>query len=125
MERILNIIQSKDFNFSLTNLLIDIYSNDYKKYFEELWFDEEKIEELSNDELNKLIKLSAIIEYVGNRKSDAKLYNWIYSNKLKLDYPYTPGVEEESAARVKRILFAPKEFSTRNVFYDHNILKPV
>jgi len=123
--RVLDIIKSNDFNFSLINLLIDLYSMDYKRYFEELWFDEENIRHLNEDEKGKLTKLAAVIEYVGNRKTDIKLYNWIYSNELKLDYPYTPGVEEESVTRVKRILTAPKEFSLRNVFYDYTTIKPI
>lgn len=125
MERILNIIKSDNFNFELTNLLIDLYSKDYKKYFDELKFDEDEIDELSNTEKENLTKLAAVIEYIGNRKADINLCDWVYSNKLKLDYPYTPGVEEESVSRVKRILMAPKEFSLRNVFYDYKTIKPI
>lgn len=125
MGRIYNIIKSDDFNFSLTNLLIDLYSEDSDKYFEELWFDEDNIQHLNKDEKDKLTKLAAVIEFVGNRKTEVKLYDWIYSNVLRLDFPYTPGVEEESFARIKRIITAPKEFSLRNVFYDYMIIKPI
>ncbi len=125
MERIQNIINSSDFNYSLVNLLIDLYSNDYKKYFNELYFDEENIKLLSKTEKEKLTKLAAVIEYVGNRREDAKLYNWIYSKELILENPYTPGVPEESFARIKRIFSAPREFSLRNVFYDQNTIRPV
>ncbi|WP_211202357.1 hypothetical protein [Salicibibacter cibarius] len=58
-------------------------------------------------------------------RENAILYNWIYSSKLQLDNPYTPGVENASIARVKRIMTAPKEFASRNVFYDEDTLKPV
>ncbi|MDD2498673.1 MAG: hypothetical protein PHY90_11180 [Desulfitobacteriaceae bacterium] len=125
MGRIFNIIKSEDFNLSLTNLLIDLYSQDYNKYFEELSFDEKSIDRLSREELDKLTKVAAVIEYVGNRQPNAKLYDWIYSNKLKLEYPYTPGVEKESIARIKRIISAPREFSLRNVFFDEETLKPI
>lgn len=125
MERVLNIIKSDDFNFSLTNLLIDLYSMDCNKYFEELLFDEEEIRYLNDEEKDKLTKLAAVIEYVGNRQTDVKLYDWIYSNDLKLKFPYTPGVEEESFARIKRIITAPKEFSLRNVFFDYMTIKPI
>jgi len=125
MERILNIIKSEDFNLALTNLLIDIYSINYQKYFKELWFDEKLIDNLSREELDRLTKIAAVIEYVGNRQPKAKLYDWIYSNKLKLEYPYTPGVENESLPRIKRIISAPREFSIRNVFFDEKTLKPV
>lgn len=125
MERILNIIKAEDFNLALTNLLIDINSKDYRKYFEELWFDEKLIDNLSSEELDKLTKVAAVIEYFGNRQPKAKLYDWIYSKKLKLEYPYTPGVEEEGIARIRRIISAPREFSLRNVFFDENTLKPI
>lgn len=90
MERIRNIINSADFNYSLVNLLIDLYSSDYKRYFNELYFDEEKIKSLNEKEKERLTKLAAIIEYIGNRKEDARLYNWIYSKDLVLEDPYTP-----------------------------------
>lgn len=125
MERILNIIKSEDFNLALTNLLIDIYSTNYNKYFEELWFDEELIDNLNRGELDKLTKIAAVIEYVGNRQPKAKLYDWIYSNKLKLEDPYTPGVENESLPRIKRIISAPREFSIRNVFFEEKTLRPI
>lgn len=125
MEVIFSIINSEDFNLSLRNLLIDLYSCAYKKYFEELWFDEAEIDELNKEQLDRLTKLAAIIHYVGNRQEEAKLYSWIYSKKLRLDYPYTPGVEEGSIARIKRIFFAPKEFSDRNVFFDEDTIKPI
>jgi hypothetical protein len=123
--RVLNIIKSDDFNFSLTSLLIDLYSVDSNKYFEELCFDEESIRYLNEEERVKLTKLAAVIEYIGNRTSGAKLYDWIYSTYLKLEYPYTPGVDEGSFARIKRILTAPKEFSLRNVFYDSTTIRPI
>jgi hypothetical protein len=44
---------------------------------------------------------------------------------LILENPYTPGVPEESLARIKRIFTAPREFSLRNVFYDQNTIRPV
>lgn len=116
---------AEDFNIALTNLLIDLYSLDYEKYFEELWFDPARIDYLTQEELDKLTKLAAIIEYVGNRQPKAKLYEWITSNKLKLRDPYTPGVEKESLQRIIRIISAPREFSLRNVFFDEKTLKPV
>ncbi|WP_279146037.1 MULTISPECIES: hypothetical protein [Clostridium] len=125
MEAVYNIITSENFNIALTNLLIDLYSPNYKKYFKELTFSEKEINQLDNDSLEKLTKAATIIEYVGNRQPDAILYDWIYSKKLKLKYPYTPGVEENSIERLKRILFAPKEFSSRNVFYDEGTIKPI
>ncbi len=125
MERIRDIISSKDFNYQLVNLLIDLYSNDYERFFNELDFDEERIKELNETEKDKLTKLAAIIEYVGNRRENAKLYDWIFSNDLKLENPYTPGVEAGSSARIKRIFTAPREFSLRNVFYDHSTIKPI
>lgn len=125
MERIQNIINSQDFNYSLVNLLIDLYSNDYERYFKDLNFNEENIKELNETEKDKLTKLAAIIEYVGNRRENAKLYNWIFSKELKLKTPYTPGVEKESFARIHRIFTAPREFSLRNVFYDYKTIKPV
>lgn len=48
---------------------------------------------------------------------NAKLYDWIYSNELKLKYSYTPGVEEGSFARIKRIFTAPREFSLKNYLH--------
>ena len=125
MERIFNIIKAEDFNLALTNLLIDLYSQDYERYFEELNFDERELEYLNKNELENLTKIATVIEYVGNRQSNAKLYSWIFSNKLKLDDPYTPGVEKETLGRVKRIISAPKEFSLRNVFFEENTLKPL
>ncbi len=125
MERIRDIISSKDFNYQLVNLLIDLYSNDYERFFNELDFDEERIKELNETEKDKLTKLAAIIEYVGNRRENAKLYDWIFSSDLKLENPYTPGVEAGSSARIKRIFTAPREFSLRNVFYDHSTIKPI
>ncbi|MDC3413528.1 hypothetical protein NC797_16945 [Aquibacillus sp. 3ASR75-11] len=125
MEKVLNIIKAEDFNFTLTNLLIDLYSVDYESYFEELHFDESEIENLTKVELDRLTKVATVIEYVGNRQPKAKLYKWIYSEKLRLDDPYTPGVEDESIARIKRIFSAPKEFSLRNVFFDEETLKPI
>lgn len=125
MERIQNIINSADFNYSLVNLIIDLYSSEYARYFNELYFDEEKITELNITEKEKLVKLAAIIEYVGNRRENAKLYNWIYSEELVLENPYTPGVDEDSFARIIRIFTAPREFSLRNVFYDYRTIKPV
>ena len=92
MERIQSIINSADFNYTLVNFLIDLYSNDYERHFNELYFDEEKIKELDKTAKEKLTKLAAVIEYVGNRKENAKLYNWIYSKELILENPYTPGV---------------------------------
>lgn len=125
MERIFNIIKSDDFNLALTNLLIDLYSSDYEKYFEELWIDDKIIDNFSREELDKLTKLAAVIEYVGNRQPKAKLYTWIYNDKLKLENPYTPGVADGSLARIKRIIFAPKEFSVRNVFFEEKTIKPI
>ncbi len=125
MERILAITKEEDFNLALTNLLIDLYSSDYEKYFEELWFDPIQINHLTQEELDKLTKLAAIIEYVGNRQSKAKLYEWISLNQLKLQDPYTPGVENESFQRIRRIISAPREFSIRNVFFDEKTLRPV
>jgi len=125
VERIQNIINSTDFNYSIVNLLIDLYSNDYERQFNELYFNEEKIKELDESEKDKLTKLAAIIEYVGNRRENAKLYDWIYSDELKLKTPYTPGVNEGSFARITRIFTAPREFSLRNVFYDYKTIKPV
>jgi SET domain-containing protein len=124
LERIFNIIHAEDFNLALTNLLIDLYSSNYEKYFEELIFNEEEIEKLNKEELEKLTKVAAIIEYIGNRQPKAKLYDWIYSDKLKLEEPYTPGLEKETFERVRRIISAPKEFASRNVFYDEKTLKP-
>lgn len=83
------------------------------------------IDNLDSEELDKLTKLAAIIDYIGNRKPKAKLYNWIYSDKLKLDNPYTPGLESESFARIKRIISAHREFSLRNVFFDEKTIKPI
>jgi hypothetical protein len=125
MERILSIIKAEDFNLALTNLLIDLYSHDYEQYFEELWFDPERINYLKKEELDKLTKTAAIIEYVGNRQPKAKLYDWIYSDKLKLEEPYTPGVENESFQRIRRIISAPKEFAIRNAFFDERTLRPI
>ncbi|GGJ93655.1 hypothetical protein GCM10007063_15260 [Lentibacillus kapialis] len=125
MERVHGIIQAADFNFALTNLLIDLYSTDYVKYFDELNFEEQKIDNLSESDRDKLTKVAAVIEYVGNRQKHATLPNWIYSAKLKLDTPYTPGVESASIARIKRIITAPKEFASRNVFYNEDTLEPV
>lgn len=62
---------------------------------------------------------------MGNRRENAKHYDWIYSSDLKLENPYTPGVKEESFARLKRIITAPREFSSRKVFYDYKTIKPV
>ncbi len=45
--------------------------------------------------------------------------------QLKLEEPYTPGVEKESFARIRRIISAPKEFALRNVFYDEKTLRPI
>lgn len=125
MERVLNIMKADDFNLALTNLLIDLYSPDYERYFEKLSFEKNKIAQLNDDELEKLTKIAAIIEYVGNRQPKAKLYDWIYMEQLKLEEPYTPGVEKESFARIRRIISAPKEFALRNVFYDEKTLKPL
>lgn len=75
---------------------IDFYSSNYEKYFEELIFTEEEIEKLNKEELEKLTKVAAIIEYIGNRQPKAKLYDWIYSDKLKLEEPYTPGLEKRN-----------------------------
>ncbi|WP_206812742.1 hypothetical protein [Paradesulfitobacterium ferrireducens] len=125
MERILGIIKAEDFNLAVTNLLIDLYSPDYEKYFEMLWFDPAQIGQLTLEEVDKLTKLAAIIEYVGNRQPKAKLYEWIYSDQLKLQDPYTPGVENESLQRIRRIFSAPREFCLRNVFYDEKTLRPV
>ncbi|QQK79232.1 hypothetical protein HUG20_04570 [Salicibibacter cibi] len=125
MEKVYSIIHAADFNLALTNLLIDLYSTNYEKYFDELIFDEHRVDNLSEPEREKLTKVAAVIEYVGNRQRNAILYNWIYSSKLQLDNPYTPGVENASIARIKRIMTAPKEFASRNVFYDEDTLKPV
>lgn len=125
MERIFSIIKAEDFNFALTNLLIDLYSLEYEKHFEELCIEDKVIDNLESEELDKLIKLAAIIEYIGNRQPKAKLYGWIYSDKLKLDNPYTPGLESDSFARIKRIISSPREFSLRNVFFDEKTLKPI
>lgn len=125
MERIFDIVKAEDFNLALTNLLIDLYSSDYEKYFQELWLDLERIDSLPQEELDKLTKIAAIIEYVGNRQPKAKLYEWIYSERLKLQKPYTPGVEEGSFQRIRRIISAPKEFALRNVFYDEKTLRPI
>lgn len=125
MERILDIIKAEDFNLALTNLLIDLYSPDNVKYFEELWFDKARIDHLNQEELDKLTKIATIIEYVGNRQPKIKLYDWIISNKLKLNDPYTPGVEKESLQRIRRIISAPREFSQRNVFFDEKTLRPI
>lgn len=125
MERIFNIIKAEDFNLALTNLLIDLYSSDYEKYFEKLYFDEQQIDDLTKVEIEKLTKIAAVIEYVGNRQPNAKLFDWIYSNHLKLEDPYTPGVEKETFARVRRIISAPKEFALRNVFFEEKTLKPI
>ncbi|WP_246202582.1 hypothetical protein [Virgibacillus doumboii] len=118
-------IQATDFNFALTNLLIDLYSSDYQKHFEGLDFDEREIDALSLEDREKLTIVAAVAEYVSNRKQGATLYNWVFSAKLKLDKPYTPGVENGSIARVKRIISAPREFACRNVFFDEETLKPV
>ncbi|SHH43718.1 hypothetical protein [Clostridium grantii] len=125
MERIFDIINSSDFNIELTNLLIDLYSSDNKKYFKDLFFDENEINNLSQKQIDKLTKIAAVIEYIGNRNADVQLYNWIYSKRLKLEQPYTPGVEYESISRLKRIFSAPKEFSIRNVFFEEKTLKPM
>lgn len=125
MERIFNIIRAEDFNFALTNLLIDLYSKNNKMHFEELYFDAEAIDHLNKEELDKLTKIATVVEYVGNRQPDARLYDWIYDEKLKLETPYTPGVEYTDIGRVKRIISAPKEFSIRNVFYEEETLKPL
>ncbi|MEN1969613.1 hypothetical protein WMZ97_16235 [Lentibacillus sp. N15] len=125
MVRILDIIHADDFNVALINLLIDLYSSNYETYFEALDFDEKEINHLSDVELDRLTKVAAVIKYIGNRQPSATLFDWIYSDKLKLDYPYTPGVPKDSIARVKRIFSAPKEFASRNVFYDEQTLKPV
>lgn len=125
MERIFNIIRAEDFNLALTNLLIDLYSCEYKKYFEELYFDEKQIDSLNKEEIEKLTKIAAVIEYVGNRQPDAKLYDWIYSSQLKLEEPYTPGVGKETFERVRRIISAPKEFALRNVFFEESTIKPL
>ncbi|MDL0421011.1 hypothetical protein QPM05_12955 [Caldibacillus thermoamylovorans] len=61
-------------------------------------------EKLNKEELEKLTKVAAIIEYIGNRQPKAKLYDWIYSDKLKLEEPYTPGLEKETFERVRRII---------------------
>ncbi|KLU62416.1 hypothetical protein CEB3_c12770 [Peptococcaceae bacterium CEB3] len=125
MGRILDIIMAEDFNLALTNLLIDLYCPDYEKYFEELRFNPAQTDSLTPEELDKLTKLAAVIEYVGDRRPKAKLYEWITSDKLKLQEPYTPGVEKESLQRIKRIISAPREFSMRNVFFDEETLRPV
>lgn len=125
MERVYSLIHAADFNFALTNLLIDLYSSGYQKHFASLDFDEQNIDSISREEQEKLTKVAAVVEYIGNRKPDAVLYNWVYSARLKLDVAYTPGVEPESSARVKRIITAPKEFACRNVFYNEETLKPV
>lgn len=125
MEKVSSVIKADDFNIALTNLLIDLYSSNYEKYFAALDFDEKEIDNLDEEQLKRLIKLAAVIEYVGNRQPNATLFNWIYSDKLKLEYPYTPGVPKESIARLRRIFSAPKEFASRNVFYDEDTLKPV
>lgn len=125
MGRIFDIVKAEDFNFALTNLLVDLYSSDYERYFQELWFDLERIDSMPQEELVKLTKIAAIIEYVGNRQHKAKLYDWIYSERLKLQKPYTPGVEDGSFQRIKRIFSAPKEFALRNVFFDEKTLKPI
>ena len=67
MERIWNIINSDDFNFDLTNLLIDLYSKESLKYFKQLYFDEEFIDSLNHKQKNNLTKLAAVIEYIGNK----------------------------------------------------------
>lgn len=72
MERIFNIIHAEDFNLALTNLLIDLYSSNYEKYFEKLIFTEEEIEKLNKEELEKLTKvqqLSNILE-TGNQRQN-------------------------------------------------------
>lgn len=125
MARVFDIIQSSDFNAALINLLIDLHSSNYEVYFLELDFDEAKIDDLNEEEVERLTKIAAVVEYVGNRQANAPLFNWIYSKKLKLTFPYTPGVPMESMARIRRIFSAPKEFAQRNVFYDEHTLKPV
>ena len=125
MERIYNIIRAEDFNMELRELLIDLYSKNYKKYFEELYFNESEIDKLTQEERDRLTKLAAVVEYVGNRQPDAVLYDLVYSEKLKLDEPYVPGAEKGTIYYIKRILSAPREFSTRNVFYDPETIKPV
>lgn len=125
MARVLDIIKAEDFNFALTNLLIDLYSPDYEKNFAELSFDPAQIDYLTWEELDKLTKLAAVIEYVGNRQPKATLYEWITSDQLKLQEPYTPGVEKGSFQRIRRIISAPREFSLRNVFFDEETLRPI
>ena len=125
MERIWNIINSDDFNFDLTNLLIDLYSEDNNRYFQELYFDEKSIDSLNQKQTDNLTKLAAVIEYIGNRTDNSVIYDWVYSPKLKLKDPYTPGLIEKDILRLKRIMFAPMEFSNRNVFYDEETLKPI
>jgi hypothetical protein len=125
LEKVFSIIKAEDFNFALTNLLIDLYSSEYERCFEELQFDENEIENLSKNEWDRLTKVAAIVEYVGNRQPNATLYKWIYSEKLRLDDPYTPGVDKDSVERVKQIFSAPKEFSLRNVFFEEETLKPI
>ncbi|WP_200127893.1 hypothetical protein [Salicibibacter cibarius] len=44
MERVYSIIHAADFNIALTNLLIDLYSASYEKYFDELSFDEQELD---------------------------------------------------------------------------------
>jgi hypothetical protein len=125
LEKILGVIRADDFNFALTNLLIDLYSTNYERHFKELTLCEKEFSKLDKEALDKLTKIAAVVEYVGNRRENAILYDWIYSEKLKLDTPYTPGVGKGSFARIRRIFSAPREFSLRNVFYEEETIKPV
>jgi hypothetical protein len=67
-------MKAEDFNLTLTNLLIDLYLQDYEKYFKELEFDEKDIDHLNKENLEKLTNIAAVFEYVGNRRSSAKVF---------------------------------------------------
>lgn len=54
------------------------------------------------EDINKLKDLEGWTAFL-----KSAMIKGIFSNKLGLENPYTPGVESESSGRIKRIIFAP------------------
>lgn len=126
MGRILDLVQKDKYTFNLgiTNLLIDMFDADVYVW-DSLSIEEDSILLLSKESFCNLVKVAALIDYVGNIMEITSKPSWIYRKELVLDEPFFPGCGEPSLARLRRLVTAPREFASRNVFYDKDIIKPV
>lgn len=99
------------------NQLLEFLKNRDNKFINSLQKEIVDLNNCSNEEINYLIKASALIDYYLQLHC-IEVPEWLRDKKLKFDKPYYYSKRINDFDKIRLIYTSPAPFRTRNIYFD-------